>query len=96
MRAKAIRWGQSRTWGKEEKRAKMLRGWGDVEKTKQLQGRGREDGFSLIRRTREKAQSSTYTRAHTHPLLHTLTPQKKKIHHTDFFMVWQSSDKIIR
>lgn len=45
MRAKGMRWRQSRTWGKEEKRVKMLKGVGeDVEKTKQFQGRGREDG----------------------------------------------------
>lgn len=45
MRAKGMRWRQRRTWGKEEKRAKMLKGvWEDVEKTKQFQGRGREDG----------------------------------------------------
>ena len=78
--------------GREE--SEDVKGGGeDVEKTKQLQGRRREEAFSLIRRTWEKAQIA---HAHTPPLLHTLTPQKKKIHHTDFFMVWQSSDKIIR
>lgn len=45
MRAKGMRWRQRRTWGKEEKRAKMLKGVGeDVEKTEQFQGTGREDG----------------------------------------------------
>lgn len=64
----------------------------DVEKTKQLQGRGREDGFSLIRREHErKLKQRTHTPSAPHP-----HPPEKKIHHTDFFMVWQSSDKIIR
>lgn len=53
----------------------------DVEKTKQLQGRGREDGFSLIRREHEgelKQRTHTPSAPHPHP------PEKKNSSHRFF------------
>lgn len=47
MRAKAMRWGQSRTWGKEEKRAKMLKGVGKMWK-KQNSYRAEEGRMGLV------------------------------------------------
>lgn len=41
MRAKEMRWRQRRTWGKEEKRAKMLKGVGKMWK-KQNSSRAEE------------------------------------------------------
>lgn len=62
--------------GREE--SKDVEGGGeDVEKPKQLQGRG---GFSLIRREHGgELEQHTHPHACTHPLLHTLTPQWKVI-----------------
>lgn len=50
-----------------------------MEKTKQLQGRGREDGFSLIRREHErKLKQHTHTHTHAHTLCSTPSPPRKK------------------
>lgn len=94
MRAKARRWGTAGPGGRKRREQRYWGGWGRCRKTKQLQGRGREDGFSLIRREHEgklKQHTNTHPPSAPHP-----HPPEKKIHHTDFFMVWQSSDKIIR
>lgn len=50
MRAKARRWGTAGPGGRKRREQRYWGGWGRCRKTKQLQGRGREDGFSLIRR----------------------------------------------
>lgn len=82
--------------GREESRD-VEGGGGRCGQNKTVPGQRKGGWFRLIRREHErKLQEHTHAHTCTHPLLHTLTPQRKKIHHTDFFMVWQSSDKIIR
>lgn len=92
-----LRDGAEQDLGEGREESEDVRGGGeDVEKTQNSsRAEEGEDAFSLIRREHERKLKQ---HTHTPPLLHTLTPQKKKqqIHHTDFFMVWQSSDKIIR
>lgn len=86
MRAKARRWGTAGPGGRKRRELRYWGGWGRCGKTKQLQGRGREDGFSLIRREHE-GRLKQHTNAHPPSAPHPHPPEKK-IHHTDFFMVW--------